>query len=190
MKEVWKDIKEYEGMYQASDQGNVRSVDREVITINSQLRKYRGKRLKYSHTGREKNHRSVSLRKDNIPTSFTICCLVAELFLGKRKKGMKIIHKNGDFSDDRAINLKYATCSDVNYHNEIGKKVAVKKGVAVEQLDPKTGKVIASYNSGNEAYHFLSNSKKGNGKVIRACRTGGKCLGYNWRIKGKEEKGI
>ena len=43
MKEIWKDIKDYEGYYQVSNLGNVRSLDREVTYKDGRVYKYKGK---------------------------------------------------------------------------------------------------------------------------------------------------
>ena len=42
MKEIWKHIPNYEGYYQASNLGMVRSLDRTVITSNGQKKFYKG----------------------------------------------------------------------------------------------------------------------------------------------------
>ena len=46
MKEMWKDIKDYEGLYQGSNLGRARSLDRWVKSINGSVRFYKGRILK------------------------------------------------------------------------------------------------------------------------------------------------
>ena len=45
MNEIWKDINNYEGIYQISNLGNVRSLDREQIDINGIKRVFKGQML-------------------------------------------------------------------------------------------------------------------------------------------------
>ena len=44
--EIWKPIKDYEGLYEVSSYGNVRSLDREVYQSNGTIGHYKGKLLK------------------------------------------------------------------------------------------------------------------------------------------------
>src|SRR5699024_11890782 len=48
-KEIWKDIPGYEGSYQISTYGRVKSLDRYVVYSNGSVRFYKGKILKQSH---------------------------------------------------------------------------------------------------------------------------------------------
>ena len=51
IKEVWKDIRGYEGLYQVSNLGRVKSIDRKILQFNGysySYRIYRGKILKQS----------------------------------------------------------------------------------------------------------------------------------------------
>ena len=44
--EIWKDIKGYEGRYQVSNLGNVKSLDREIVYSNGKVYKQKGHKLK------------------------------------------------------------------------------------------------------------------------------------------------
>lgn len=61
-KEVWKDIPNYEGYYQISSEGRVRSIDRTVKDKNGLEKVYKGKILKTSFKEGEK---CVLLSKGN-----------------------------------------------------------------------------------------------------------------------------
>lgn len=54
MEEIWVDIKGYEGFYQVSNQGRVRSLDREVIYPDGHVQKYKGKLLNQGNNGEYK----------------------------------------------------------------------------------------------------------------------------------------
>ena len=50
--EIWKPIKDYEGLYEVSSYGNVRSLDREVYQSNGTIGHYKGKLLKGEYDNR------------------------------------------------------------------------------------------------------------------------------------------
>jgi hypothetical protein len=110
--EVWKDVIGWEGFYQVSSSGRVRSVDR-VITQKSrwgvQNRLMRGKILKvFSCTN---GYLSVALsRPGKKPKSDLIHRLVAFSFHGYPPVGHQVCHNNGIKTDNRAINLRWDSC--------------------------------------------------------------------------------
>lgn len=110
-KETWKDIPGYEGKYQASDQGRIRSVDRQVQGRNwhsghSFTRNLRGRVLrpgKFCKTG----HLSVVLGRGT--AGKPVHQLVMLAFVGPCPPGHEVCHANGDPGDNRLINLRYDT---------------------------------------------------------------------------------
>lgn len=114
--EIWKDIPGYEGRYQASDAGRVRSVDRHVRLVTPQAGETRrlalGKVLKPGKSG-PYGHRTVALGRGN---SQSVHALVALAFLGPRPSGYDVAHLNGDGSDNRLANLAYVTRRENNLH--------------------------------------------------------------------------
>ena len=107
-KEVWKDIPGYEGYYQASNLGRVRSVDRGVLTKNGQYRMYKGKILR---GGVSSGYQTSGLCKEGVYRTFKHSQLVAMAFLNHKPNRYKIVvdHINGDISDDRLSNLRVVT---------------------------------------------------------------------------------
>jgi len=108
--ERWKDIPGYEGQYQVSNQGNVRSLDR-TIWCKTHYRKYKGYPLapgKFTKQG----HLSIPLGKK----SHGRCVheLVMLAFVGPRPLKSDICHVNGNASDNRLCNLRYDTRSENN----------------------------------------------------------------------------
>lgn len=83
MKEIWKDIKDYEGQYQVSNLGNVRSLTRKVNTFNGQ-RITKGKILKPLKTNT--GYYRVCLKKHQKNKYIFIHKLVAQAFLPNPKK--------------------------------------------------------------------------------------------------------
>jgi hypothetical protein len=105
--EIWKDIPGYEGIYQVSDIGNVKSLSREKLI-----------RGKYPITTKEKilkqlvNPRGyliVILCKNNLKKTINVHILVAMAFLNHKPDGThKIVvdHINNNKLDNRLVNLQ------------------------------------------------------------------------------------
>lgn len=107
-KEIWKDIPNYEGYYQASNLGRVRSLDRTVIDKIERRSFHKGRDLKWCSN---KGYRKVVLSKDGICECVKISQLVAISFLNHTPNGNTNVvdHINGVRSDDRLINLRIVT---------------------------------------------------------------------------------
>ncbi len=99
IEEVWRPVPGYEGLYEVSDQGRVRSLPRER-TAGRILKPNR------SNTG----YLTVNLYKGGDHT-VTVHSLVAAAFIGTRPAGMQVRHLNGDRLDPRRVNLAYGTAT-------------------------------------------------------------------------------
>lgn len=132
--EVWKDIPNYEGLYQVSNLGRVRGLDRVVKTKNGLTQTKKGKILK-NKMGTNRYY-YVCLYKNNKQKTFMIHTLVASNFIGKRPDNHDICHKNGDRYDNRVENLKYDTRRQNNIdHYRYGSKNPNGKLSIAEVLD-------------------------------------------------------
>ena len=107
--EIWKDIPNYEGYYQASNLGRVRSLDRVVTCSNGYDRLYKGRVIKGSVN--KYGYRRTTLGINGIDRTFMFSQLVATTFLGHKPNGHTLVvdHINGDTSDDRVENLRIVT---------------------------------------------------------------------------------
>jgi HNH endonuclease/NUMOD4 motif len=101
---MWKDIPGWEGFYQASTGGVVRSVDRKAAGRHG-LTRYRGREL---IPGRGK-YPLVKLTKSGRKMHEYVHRLVARTFLGVCPAGLEVRHLNGDGKDSRLANLQYST---------------------------------------------------------------------------------
>lgn len=106
--EEWRDIPNYEGYYQASNLGGVRSLDRTVTSSNGYDRFYKG-RIREGYV--DNGYRRTTLNIDGVGRNFQFSQLVAMAFLGHKPDGNTLIvdHINGDKSDDRVENLRIVT---------------------------------------------------------------------------------
>ena len=104
--EIWKDIEGYEGYYQVSNLGRVKSVDRTILRSSTPQRA-KGKIISQEllNTG----YKVVSLWYKKKRKAFTVHRLVAKAFLEKVDGKDFIDHINGIRTDNRANNLRWCT---------------------------------------------------------------------------------
>jgi hypothetical protein len=104
-KEFFKDVPNYEGLYQVSNIGNVKSLPREIVNAKG---KYISKEkiLKPGKDG--KGYYFVNLSKEGKMKSIKVHVLVAMAFFGHKTNGYKIVvdHINNNPSDNRLENLQ------------------------------------------------------------------------------------
>ena len=102
--ETWKPIPGYEGWYEASSFGRVRSLDR-FSPSNGGIRAIRGRVLKNQkhHTG----YVQVSLCKNGMKESRRVHHLVLEAFIGPRPEGMEACHNDDDPDNNQLSNLRW-----------------------------------------------------------------------------------
>ena len=103
--ERWCHIPEYEGYYSVSSFGRVRSEDREVPHSRHGTVSYKGKMLKPSFNSMR--HGIVSLTRSGTGTSFAIKGLVALVFVENTHNYSKVIHIDGDKTNNRYDNLEW-----------------------------------------------------------------------------------
>ena len=104
--EIWRDIPGYEGKYQASNLGRVRSLDRRVGICHGATRLMRGRILKPA--GSKRNPHLYVVLGHGAPGS-PVHQLVARTFLGPCPTGQEVRHLDGDPLNNRADNLAYGT---------------------------------------------------------------------------------
>lgn len=107
MAEQWRPVKGCEGLYEVSDQGRVRSVDRVISQKNGSTKRLRGHMLKPFTDW--SGHYFVRLGRTRLSS---VHLLVAEAFIGAREDGCVVRHLNGDPSDNCLSNLAYGSQSD------------------------------------------------------------------------------
>lgn len=108
MGECWRAVVGYEGLYEVSDLGNVKSLDRVVVDSAGRNRRFKGQALKPSLRRRD-SRRSVNLKSAGVGSKRTIASLVCEAFIGPRPCGMYVLHREDDLSNDWLSQLYYGT---------------------------------------------------------------------------------
>ena len=181
MNEIWQDIEGYEGIYQVSNLGQARSLDR----IDSLGRLWKGKILK--PVNRTDGYQHVHLAKDGVKKTFLVHRLVYEAFNGKIPEGMQVNHINENKSDNRLSNLNLMTAKE-NTNYGTGHERSAK----TQLNDQRKSKPVVGYDSeGNVVVEFPSTNEAGrNGydhSAVSACCRGEKHYhrhkGLIWRYK-------
>ncbi len=113
--EIWKDIKGYEGMYQVSNYGNVRGLDRYRISKNNTKVFVKGQMLKQHKSNR--GYYRVFLVKDSKNKPISVHRLVAIHFIDNPENKPFIDHIDCDKSNNHTSNLRWVTASE-NMMNE------------------------------------------------------------------------
>lgn len=103
MSETWLAVVGYEGIYEISDHGKVRSLDR----LDSAGKRRRGRYLKT--TVSSEGYPRVGLNKNGKKTTWKIATLVALAFIGPRPTGADVCHNDGNPGNSEVSNLRYDT---------------------------------------------------------------------------------
>ncbi|QXN74668.1 HNH endonuclease [Mycobacterium phage JeTaime] len=111
--ERWLPIEGYEGCYEVSDQGRVRSLER----LNARGARVRERILTPMLCGRPKYH-MVALHRDGVRNVRKVHHLVLEAFVGPRLGDVLCRHKNDIPTDNRLSNLAWGTGSE-NQHDSV-----------------------------------------------------------------------
>ena len=105
MKEIWKDIKNFEGLYQVSNLGRVKSLPKYTYSRGySQLRKE--KLLKPCYVGKYRNYLAVRLNNNK---QYKIHRLVAKAFIPNPNNYPCVNHKDKNPSNNNVENLEWCT---------------------------------------------------------------------------------
>ena len=116
MEEIWKNIPNYENIYQVSNLGRVKSLDKYVNYIDGRIRFYKSKILK-QHIG---NSGYLFVGFDG--KSFKISQLVAMAFLNHKPCGMKKVvhHIDNNKMNNKLSNLEIISQRENSYTHYIG----------------------------------------------------------------------
>lgn len=109
--EEWRPVVGYEGQYEVSNMGRVRSIGHYRLFKDGTKRYYKGQLLKNQearfHKSQVTNSCYSLVTINRKPKKVHL--LVAEAFLGPKPNGNDVLHLNGIKSDNRVCNLKYGT---------------------------------------------------------------------------------
>ena len=147
MEEIWKDINGYEGSYQVSNMGRIRSLDKVVQCRFGKTAVKKGKILRQR---KNVGYLYICLSNKGVHKVYRVHILVAKAFVDNQESKPQVNHKNGNKTDNRAENLEWVSAKDNLMHawkNNLNKRGEPKE---IYQYD-KNGKLVNKYESAKEA---------------------------------------
>lgn len=176
--EIWKDIAGYEGYFQVSNLGRVKSLER-VVKTHDRLGGFRKKKERILKCVPLKNkYLHVCLWKDNEAKTFLVHRLVANAFIPNPSCLPQVNHKDERRDNNNVSNLEWCTA---NYNSNYGSRterssIAKYKRVCMFDME---GNLIKEFDSLKQAQMYIGS------KVTPEYLTAHHSLhGFQFRLKG------
>lgn len=163
MQEVWKDIKDYEGLYQVSSLGQVKRVERYYTQLNSLTGNSNTKLLPemiMKPFEDEDGYLRISLIKDNVRKKHFVHRLVAINFIPNPENKPEVNHKEGNKKDNRVEMIEWNTTSENQRHAVANKLYETAKGETAGQAKLKevqVREIHKLWKTGEVTQEYLSN---------------------------------
>lgn len=178
MIEIWKDIKGYEGMYQVSNFGNVKAVER-----TKYIKHWTGSIAKHTYPEHlltfkkiKNKYPQVNLYDGSRIRTATVHRLVAETFIPNPDNLPCVNHKDENTTNNRVDNLEWCTWE---YNNNYGNHINCRCH-PIEQYD-LNGNLIRSYKSIRSVCRELNLPKNG---ILNCCKgLKQSAYGFVWKYK-------
>jgi len=123
--EEWRAIKEWEGLYEVSNFGRVRSLIRIHTNTLGRKRKYGGIIMKFKT---DKDYKRINLQRQGHIKTLNVHRLVGHAFIQNPENKPEINHKDGHKFHNKAYNLEWSTSSENTLHAFKNGLMVSKKG--------------------------------------------------------------
>lgn len=164
---VWADVVGYEGIYEVSNNGLVRTKEgKKTYTEYHGWRIWEQRVLEQKVD--EENTCRVNLWKDGKPKTYLVHRLVAEAFIPKVEGKDYINHKDGNRRNNHVSNLEWCTYEENNNH--AFDNGLIKTGHAIKLVDINSGEEY-TFRSKSKASEFLNRNTDYIANVIRRGKT-------------------
>ena len=181
MEEIWKDIEGYEGLYQVSNLGRVKSLGRYVKSNKGM--QYRTEQIKVPSERKRKTaiqgYLTTQLYKNNKGKNCYIHRLVANAFIDNPENKPTVNHINGNKHDNRVVNLEWSTYRENNVH-------AYKTGLndANHRRNCKGSMPVAQYDLDMNLINVYPSIREAERKTGIDCRCIGLGIKKGWKYGG------
>lgn len=140
-KEEWKDIKGYEGLYQISTHGKIRSLGRYIKSKNNSERFIKGRILKFFRD--KQGYLKKDISKNGKKETCRVHRLVLTAFDRPPKPGEQCNHKDGNKQNNDILNLEWVTAYENERHSieVLGKSNEGEKSGRTELINDKVKKI-------------------------------------------------
>lgn len=175
MEIIFKDIPNFEGEYQATNDGRIWSLKSKKF-LSQQLKGPKGKQYYY-----------VCLCKDGYKSCHRVNRLMALTFIKNPNRLPCVNHKDCNKLNNNAENLEWCTYEENNkYNDRIEKSVQTRKenGYCVKTImcDKQTHEPIKIFDSINDAIKYLGLNKNSSSNIVATMKGRKKsAYGYFWR---------
>ncbi len=177
VEEIWRDIPDYEGCYQISNEGRVKRLERYTFVNNPARPYYRHLCEKILTPVKDKDgYYTITLTANGIKKNMKIHRLVGIVFIENPDNLEQINHKDGNKANNKVSNLEWC---DSAYNQLHAWKTGLKRTLKFAQIRITDNKVIRIFNSLNDIKNEYD--KIDLSTVIKVCKGKRNChYGFKW----------
>jgi len=186
--EVWKDIKGYEGLYQVSNRGRVKSLERYIKRgiHGIQYSPERIRKQSQTHDG----YQIIILSKNKIKTTNRVNRIVADAFIPNPNNKPQVNHINNVRDDNRVENLEWVTASENQKYSYITNN-RVNSNLNRFGIDNPLSKCILQYSADNKfikKFYGIRDAERktgiNSGCITKCCKNKRKIAGgFIWKYE-------
>lgn len=183
MEEIWKDIKGYEGSYQVSNLGRVKSVGRLIERNGTEDFYYIKERIR-KPIKNNRGYLCVMLSKHCLSKGFQVHRLVAQAFIPNPDNLPQVNHKDENKENNCVDNLEWCTNEYNRNYSNITERTRELQGVSIDQFTID-GQFIKTHRSIAEAANEVGVNKCNIQRCLK--KKSVQCKGFIWKYHEKND---